>query len=241
MAIPSYVNLTRTNGLVREMNLIANNIANISTVGFRKEGVVFSEMVQKVPAEGGAIAMTAARTGYTDAREGPLRYTGAPFDLAIAGDAFFQVQTDEGAFLTRAGNFLLTTEGTLALSSGAVLLGAGGAPLQLPDNLSGLSIGPDGTVATADGPVDQVGLWQPAEGARLSRADGVLFETTLPPEPNDDLSTVLQGTLEGSNVSPVEEMARMIAVQRAYEFSQSFMTDEDDRVRSAVRLLGESR
>lgn len=241
MGLPTLVGLTRSTGLMREMNLIANNIANISTVGFRKEGVVFSEVVEELPAAGGGIAMTAARTRFTDAREGDMRHTGQPFDLAVAGAGFFQVQTDEGAFLTRAGNFSPRADGTLTLPSGAQLLDAAGAAVQIPADARQITIGADGTIATQDGPIGRVGLWQPDEGDAPERADGVLFKPGAPPIPAEDGSEVLQGTLEGSNVSPVMEMSRMIAVQRAYEFSQSFISTEDNRVRDAVRILGDSR
>jgi flagellar basal-body rod protein FlgF len=241
MGLPTYVGLTRSTGLMREMNLIANNLANMSTVGFRKEGVIFSEVVRELPAAGGGIAMTAARTRFTDPAAGDMSFTGQPFDIAVGGDAFFQVETERGTFLTRAGNFRPTADGTLALPSGAVLLGAAGAPIQLPDDYASVQIGEDGTIATTEGPIGQIGLFQPAEGDSPVRSDGVLFRPGQDPDPAEDGSRVLQGTLEGSNISPVEEMSRMIAVQRAYEFSQSFITGEDDRVKNAVRTLGDTR
>lgn len=241
MGLPTYVALTRSTGLAREMDLIANNLANMSTIGFRKEGVVFSEVLRKLPAAGGGVAMTAARTRFTDARGGALQFTGKPFDLAVGGAAYFQVETEQGNFLTRAGNFRPTAEGQLALPSGAVLLDAGGAQLQLPDNYTGLQIGEDGTIATTDGPVGQIGLYQLAQGDSPRRLDGVLFQPAEDPVAAEDGSLVLQGTLEGANVSAVAEMSRMIAVQRAYEFSQTFISSESERLRGAVRTLGDTR
>ena len=99
-----YVALTRQAGLLREMQAVANNIANASTTGFRREGIIFSEYVQRV--EGGpSLSMATGDTRHMDLRQAGLSQTGGTFDFAIQGEGFFQLQTPNGPRLTRAGSF----------------------------------------------------------------------------------------------------------------------------------------
>ena len=93
MDLAGYVALTRQSGLAKELQSVANNIANLSTTGYRREGVIFAEEVQALPVEGGSVAMTEARARYTDELQGALQETGGPLDLAIEGDGYFTVMT----------------------------------------------------------------------------------------------------------------------------------------------------
>ena len=105
MDLAGYVALTRASGLAKELQSVANNIANLSTTGYRREGVIFAEMVQALPVEGGSVAMTAARARYFDELQGALEETGGTLDLAIEGEGYFMVMTPQGERLTRAGAF----------------------------------------------------------------------------------------------------------------------------------------
>ncbi|MBB5515232.1 flagellar basal-body rod protein FlgF [Rubricella aquisinus] len=240
MDLPGYVALSRVTGLDRELSVIANNIANMSTAGFRREDLVSSEAATHLPQEGTTIAMSTLRARYTDEAQGSVERTGRALDLAIDGAGYFQVALDGEQFLTRAGNFSRTLDGGMVLPSGAALLDAGGAPVLIPPDAGEIAIAPDGTLSADGAPLAQIGVWQVADGAALTRRDGVIFTTDVAPEPA--LGTrLLQGALEGSNVSPVTEMARMIEVQRAYEQGQSFLSSEDERIRAAIRALGEAR
>ena len=236
MDLPGYVTLTRQGGLMREMQVIANNLANLSTTGYRTEALVFSEMLQALPAEGDSVAMTAARTRFTDERQGALDRTDAPLDLAIEGAGFFQIETAQGPRLTRAGAFLMDATGQVVTAQGEALLDLGGAPIQLPPDAGSISVASDGTLSVDGALTAQIGLVQPAPDAILTREDGVRFAVEGAVEPAEDAG-VVQGHLEASNVSPVTEIARMIAVQRAYEYGQSFLQAEHDRLREAARTL----
>ena len=108
MDLAVYVALTRQSGLAKELQSVANNIANLSTTGYRREGVIFAEEVQALPVEGGSVAMTEARARYTEELQGSLQETGGSYDLAIEGEGYFTVMTPAGQRLTRAG--LLRTE-----------------------------------------------------------------------------------------------------------------------------------
>ena len=238
MDLPGYVALTRTSGLLKEMQSVANNIANLSTTGFRREGVIFAEMVEALPAEGGSVAMTAARARFTDATQGALVQTGGALDLAIEGEGWFTVLTPTGERLTRAGAFARDGEGTVVTPDGHPLLDEGGGPIAIPFEAREIGVGPDGTLSVDGAPVARIGLVAVEDATKLFREGSVLFRAEGGTAPLED-GRVLQGFLEQSNVNAVSEMARMILVQRAYEHGQKLMDQEDERIRLVVRTLGQ--
>ncbi len=230
-----YVTLTRQSGLLREMHVLANNIANNSTTGYRQEGMVFSEYVQRLQGAP-SVSMAYGNASGMSQVQGSLTKTGGRFDLAIEGDGFFLIETPQGQRLTRAGNFTPNAQGDLVTMDGFLVLDAGGAPVFIPPGEPDLAFGSDGTISAAGRPVGQIGLFQPAEGGQLRREAGVLFVSDTELEPVQD-GLVLQGFLEGSNVDTVSQLVRMIEVQRAYELGQSFLDSENERVLSAIEAL----
>jgi flagellar basal-body rod protein FlgF len=230
-----YSTLTRQSGLMREMQTVANNIANVSTSGFRREGVLFSEYIAKM-GDGPSLSMAHANTRVVDLTQGGVTQTGGTYDLAIQGAGFFQLQTADGPRLTRAGAFTPSPEGNLVNLDGHVLLDQGGAPVAIPPDAAAISIAQDGAISADGAEIGQLGLWQPADPNTLRHEAGVLFSA-------DEIvaaegGVMLQGFLEDSNVNPIHEIARMIEVQRAYELGQSFMDQEDRRMRSVIDALG---
>lgn len=232
-----YTTLTRQSGLMREMQTVANNIANVSTTGFRKEGVIFSEFVQALPNEGSSLSMATADARNIDLRQGPVTLTGGTFDFAIEGEGFFLIETPEGQALTRAGAFTPNADGELVNPDGYRLLDAGAAPIFVPPDARSVSLASDGTLSADGRPLAQIGLFEPQEISDLTQKGGVLFATSQEPLPVEG-ATILQGYLEDSNVNPVIEIARMIEVQRAYELGQNFLEKEDERLRSVLQTLG---
>ena len=239
MDTSGYIALTRQTGLLKEMQTVANNIANISTSGFRREGVVFAEAVQALDAEGGGISMTTARGRFTDALSGSMTQTGGTFDLAIDGPGFFMVETPLGERLTRAGTFTPNGEGDLVTLTGYRVLDSGGAPIFIPPDASNIGVSEDGTMSANGKLLAQIGIFEVENPQMMLREDGVMFlsETEALPAEN---SRVKQGFVEGSNVNPVIEIARMIEVQRAYELGQNLLDAEDKRIRTSIKTLGQS-
>lgn len=234
-----YVSLTRQTGLWKEMQVVANNVANMSTSGFRREGVVFSEDIAALPNEGGGLAMAAARARFTDPSQGAMSKTGNPMNLAIQGHGYFMIETPDGNRLTRAGAFALNTEGEIVNPDGLRLLDIGSAPIFIPPDAAHVSISQDGTVSADGNPLAQVGIFEVQDEAALSRQHGTLFDPGKDEPVPMQAPTVLQGFVEGSNVNPVTEMARMIEVQRTYEMGMKFMENEDKRIRNVTRTLGQ--
>ncbi len=235
---PGYIGLTRMKGLADELRAVANNIANVSTTGFRAERLVFAEVLQAANVDGGALAMAAPRAHVTDEAPGGFKATGGALDLAIEGDGFFQVLTPEGPRLTRNGVFSLGPDGAVINLDGHQLLDAGGGPLNLPPEAGSIAIGDDGTVAVDGLDIARIGVFT-TEATDLVRQNGVLFRSDGIVNEAPD-ARVLQGFIEQSNVDPVREMARMIEVQRAYELGQSFLDQENQRLSDGVQTLGRS-
>lgn len=235
METAGYTALSRQTGLMREMQVIANNIANANTTGFRQEGVIFSEYVTDGDGISG-VAMAAARVRNTSFVQGTLEQTGGTFDVAIEGDGFFLIQAPGGQRLTRAGAFSPSAEGTLVTPDGNQVLDAGGAPIFVPPNSDDLAIAGDGTISSDGRAIGQIGVVQPLEPRQMVREGGVMFRADEGFEPVDN-PRVLQGFVEASNVDPILQVARMVEVQRAYELGQSFMEREDERVRTALKAF----
>jgi flagellar basal-body rod protein FlgF len=226
-----YTTLTRQSGLMREMQVVANNIANMATGGYRKEGIVFSEYVNRLPAERAghfeSLSMATARVGVESQLQGALTQTNGTFDFAVEGEGYFLIETPEGGqALTRAGNFTPSAEGELVTADGYRVLDGGGTPIFVPANARSISVASDGTLSADDVPLAQIGLWRAAAPEDVTRRSGVLFDLSAPPVEVPD-GAILQGFLEGSNVDAVTEIARMIEVQRAYELGQTFLEKED--------------
>lgn len=235
METAGYVTLTRQSGLLREMQVVANNVANGSTTGFRREGVIFSEFVRRSGTDP-SLSMASGGTREVDLTEGGLARTGGTYDFAIRGDGFFMVETPQGPRLTRAGAFTPGPDGGLQSTDGHPLLDAGGSPVTVPAGARSVLLGPDGTLSADGQPFARIGLWQPVDTVHLRHEGGALFDAGAPvPATGGQL---VQGSLEESNVDPVLEVARMIEVQRAYEMGQGFLDREDERMRGMIRTLG---
>lgn len=230
-----YTTLTRQSGLMREMQALANNIANASTTGFRQENVIFSEHVKRV-AGGTSLSMATAAVRHTSMLQAGLTQTGGPLDLAIEGEGFFLIDTPQGQRLTRAGHFSTSAEGELVTADGHRVLDSGGAPVFLPPDAGALSVAADGTLSANGLPLSQIGLVRPRDPSGLIRETGLLFRADEGFEPAEN-GRILQGFLESSNVDAIGQVARMIEVQRAYEMGQSLLEREDERIRTAIKTF----
>lgn len=232
-----YTTLTRQAGLLREMQTVANNLANISTTGFRKEGIIFAEHVKALDGEQSSLSMATGNVRLTMQQQGTLTQTNGSFDFAIEGEGFFMIETPDGEKLTRAGSFTPNGEGELVTPDGYRLLDGGGSPIFIPPDARSISVSADGTLSADGLPQTQISLFMPADPTDLARQNGVRFQVAGEVVPIEG-SSIVQGFVEDSNVNPVIEIARMIEVQHAYELGQSFMDKEDERIRGVLSTLG---
>lgn len=235
METSGYAALSRQSGLMREIQVVANNIANAATTGYRQQGLVFSEFIQSAPGQP-ALSMAEARVHNTSMVQGALDGTGGTFDLAIEGEGFFMVETPAGTRLTRAGSFSPDAGGELVTPGGDRVLDAGGAAIFVPPDARDIRVSADGTISAAGRPIGQIGVFLPVDRNGLVREDGVMFRADAGTEPAPE-ARIVQGFLEGSNVDAIGQVARMVEIQRAYELGQSFLDAEDRRIRDAVKAL----
>ncbi len=236
------------------MNVISNNLANVNTTGFKRDRAVFEDMLyQNIKQAGGQTDANAqAPTGLmlgTGVRvvatekihaQGNMMTTQNPLDLAIAGGGFFQIaQADGTVAYTRDGGFKLSNTGQLVTSSGALLQPA----ITVPQNASALSVGRDGTVSVelTGGGNQVIGQLQVARfinpSGLQSLGQNLLKETPASGPPQvlapgqGGAGSIIQGSLEASNVNVVEEMVNMIETQRAYEINSKAISAVDGMLR----------
>ena len=237
MENPTYIALSRLMAQQRTMDVVANNIANSNTPGFRSEHVLFSDWL--LPAHGRAlasgeptIAFSQDRATWRDQTPGAVTHTGNPLDLAIGSQGFFSVSTPSGVRLTRSGRFTLQNDGTVVDSSGHALLDDGGSPIILSGG-GEVSVAGDGTISTETGRVVKVGIVDAADQNRLMPEGDHLFRadtsTSTDPRP-----TIVQGGIESSNVSPMLEMTNMMQLGRDFQFMSQFVQSESERQQNAI-------
>ena len=236
MSSAIYVQLARQEGLVKEMNTIANNLANSSTTGYRSDQGVFAEYVVGRSGSADSLSMGVLGGHAFSEMPGALKMTGGTFDLALQGDGYFLLETDRGQRLTRAGHFQLNADGELVDPFGNRVLAEGGNPITFPQGASDIRFGSDGIISAGDFIVDRLAVVEPEgnmrrDGASYFEAPGGFAPTGT--------NGVTQGALEQSNVSTVLEVSRMIEVQRAYEFGQALLEREDQRVDQVIQMTRE--
>ncbi|MGC1412641.1 MAG: flagellar hook-basal body complex protein [Acetobacteraceae bacterium] len=241
MEIVSNVAASRLVAQQRVMDVIADNIANASTPGFKTERMQFSDWLSRqrgtdVPQGDRSIAYTQDRATWRDLRAGTLMHTSNPFDLGITSDGYFTVRTSRGPRLTRDGRFGLMPDGTMANGAGNAVLDNNGQPITLSPADTQITIAGDGTVSSENGQLAKVGVVQPTDPMQLAAEGDTLFSSgsTTAPVASPGL---VQGSIEDSNVQPVLEMTRMIDGERQFQFMTQFIQAESDREQSAIDKL----
>ncbi|BDA85953.1 flagellar basal-body rod protein FlgF [Aureimonas sp. SA4125] len=222
----------------RRLDTIADNIANSRTAGFRATEVKFESYLSKAAQE--PVAFSSEGTDFISTRTGEMTQTGNPLDVAVNGNAFMAVQGPAGPIYTRDGRMTLNDAGELLSLTGNPMLDVGGAPIQLNPAGGNVSIGRDGMISQGGVQIAAIGLFEMPAGANLSRAGNSGVVPDRPAQPVVDFGTVniLQGFVEGSNVNPVLEMTRMIAVQRQFESAARFIETSEQSLDKAVQMLG---
>ncbi len=237
-----YVGMAGAKMNMQKQDVLAHNLANVSTGGFRAE----LQATRAVPVRGDGASTRVysleTTVGYDDSA-GPIQFTGRALDVAAQGRTWFTVQATDGTqAYTRAGSFTTTPEGVLTTQSGLQVLGDGG-PITIPAG-SVPSIAPDGTVTakTANGQQTAVGrlkLVTPAD--KLVRGTDGLFRAADGNELDaNPLARLQDGALEGSNVSPIETMVAMIATARQFETQMKLMQTAEADEKQAAQLLSAS-
>lgn len=244
------IGLSRQVVLERQMDVVANNLANINTNGFKAERSVFQEFLNtgahedNFQARDRRVSFVQDRAAYHDLSGGPLEETKNPLDIAIDGNAFLVVQTPQGERFTRDGSLTVNAQGQLVNGSGYPVLGTGG-PIVLQPTDKQLSFSPDGRVSVLEGTsvIDsQRGKLRLVNFARpqsLQKEGGNLFSATTDQGAPDTKSMIRQGFVEKSNVNSVMEMTKMIEVSRTYSQIASLLQQQGDLHKNAIDKLAE--
>ncbi|MFN0264131.1 flagellar basal-body rod protein FlgF [Tepidamorphus sp. 3E244] len=237
------IGLSRQVALRREMDVIANNVANLGTTGFKKEAMLFEEY-QMPKAEWTADRPRDRELSYVhdlatirDYSPGAMVQTGNPLDVAINGEGWFVVNTPVGERYTRNGAFLLNQAGELVTNEGYQVLGEGG-PMTFGTEDTDIAIASDGTVSSAAGNKGRLRVVE-FETNMVLRPEGSSLFTTDAQATIAVAPRVAQGVIEKSNVQPILEISRMIEVNRAYQSLANTLEKADQLRRNAIGKLAD--
>jgi flagellar basal-body rod protein FlgF len=237
-----YVGLSKEMVLQRQMDIVANNIANADTTGFKVESLAVAEDPQSPAFTLGGpepVKFVMPNGVIRDFGQGALKTTGGQFDVAIDGQGFFQVQTKAGMRFTRDGRFRMDDSGRLTTQGGDPVLDDGGGEITLDPTKGAVTISTDGVITQGGQRLTKLGVVTFANLSTLEKVGDNLMQNTSnqAPQPAADVK-LRQGMLEGSNVNPILEITRMIEVSRAYEQIAKMMDTQADLSSQAIQQLG---
>ena len=242
------VGLSRQVALGRELDVVANNIANINTTGFKADGTLFEEYLSsaaRTDQKQGRVSFVQDRGTWHDLSGGTIEQTGNPLNVAIDGKAFLAIQTARGERYTRNGELHLNGNGELVTSEGDQVLGDAG-PIVFQPTDNSVTIGQDGPITVREGnaKVDSLRgslrLVSFADASQLQTDGSSAFAVTggAQPQPTKE-SRVIQGALEKSNVRSVLEMSRMIEITRTYTQMAALLQQQTDQGQQTIDKLAE--
>ncbi len=246
------VGLSRQMVLARELDVVANNIANLNTTGYKADNSMFEQFMMPVARENRFSALDRQmrfvndRGTWHDLRQGSIQQTGSPLDLVIDGAAFFAVQTAAGERYTRNGSFQINAQGQLVTSDGSLVLGQNGPIVFQPLDRQ-ISVSPDGRVSVVEGGDSrtdslrgQLRLVSFAQPHLLQKDGTNNFSAPAGVAPTPDINArVIQGSIEKSNVNGVVEMTRLIEITRAYTQMSQLLQQQGDLRKNAIQQLAE--
>jgi flagellar basal-body rod protein FlgF len=241
-----WIAATGARAILQQQAATSNNLANANTTGYRAQQAQF----RALPAFGGTVpsnVYTAVQGSSADFQQGPMRATGRPLDVAIRGPGWIAVQaTDGSTAYTRNGDLQVSGSGILTTADGHPVLGQGGAPISLPQ-MQSIQIGADGTVSgvpAGSNPnalvvLNRIQLVNPPPAQMQRGADGLFRDSQGSAQPDGTVQLAV-GTLEGSNVNPVQAMVQIIDNTRAFEMQTKLMQSVDQNRQAATQLLNVS-
>jgi flagellar basal-body rod protein FlgF len=235
-----YVALSAQVALEQRLETIADNIANMNTVGYRATGVSFESEIAK--AGDARLSYASSGSDFISRRLGGLIKTDNTLDFAVQGDGWFGIQTPQGPAYTRDGRVKIDESGTLRTLNGDPFLDAGGAPILVDSAAGPLTVSADGMITQNGRQVGAIGLFAIDPTATLKRAENASVMPNKPATPVLEFTRdgVVQGAVEGSNVDPVREMTRLIEVTRAFDGVAAETSQSEASLQDAIKALGSS-
>jgi flagellar basal-body rod protein FlgF len=233
-----YVAVSAEVALQRRLETIADNVANMNTVGFRATGVSFeSEMARSGETN---LAYVSPGSDFISRRAGALVKTDNPLDFAVQGDGWFGIQTAAGPAYTRDGRAKIDESGALRTLNGDPILDAGGAPIVIDGSADALTVSADGMINQNGRQIGAIGLFSIDPNAKLRRAENSAVVPDKPATPLLDFTRdgVVQGAVENSNVDAVSEMTRLIDVTRTFDSVAAETSQSESSLQDAIKALG---
>mgnify|MGYP001435498005 CR=1 FL=1 len=234
--VTGYITLSRQMAMERQMEVIANNLANMSSTGYKSENVLFEEYLETTE-QGDTISYVQDYGTSRDLSEGEFKPTHNPMDVAITKGGYMMVETDTGLYYTRNGNLRLDATGQLVTDEGFPILDDKGKPIVLTPEDPTFNIAKDGTISNSQGPLAKLGIVSFENEQALSPVGSGLYQTEELEIPPEGVS-VMQGMLETSNVLPIKEITKMIDLSRSYQSTASLMQEDDDLISESIEALG---
>ncbi|MEP4377554.1 MAG: flagellar basal-body rod protein FlgF [Alphaproteobacteria bacterium] len=236
MTTTSQVALSYQSALSNQLDVAANNIANMSTTGFQGSRPMFAEFLAEVGDDGTKVSYVEDLGTIRDINQGPLAFTGNRLDVGIQGEGYFVVEDDGEFFYTRNGKFQVDESGRLIQSGGAAVLDEQDNPIVFSPDEVNIDISRDGVVRTDNGEIATLRIVTFANQQDMEHRGSSMFATDQAPIEAAD-TEVVQGMLEGSNVVAITEMTRMIEILRSYQSAAQTITQEEDREEEAIDIL----
>jgi flagellar basal-body rod protein FlgF len=235
MSNAAYVSMSKQMVLRKQMEAVAQNLANVTTPAFKSERVTFKEFLLPGP-NGDTISYVTEDKVQRDMTPGSYSNTGNDLDIAISGEGWFTVKSDDAEYFTRRGHLQLNEDRELITPSGEKLMSDDDSEIKLEDGDSTITIGNDGTVSSESGVLGRIKVVTFENELAMQKVASGMFTTDEEPEELDAEETrVQQGVLETSNVNPILEMTRMIDILRSYQSTQKLTQTDHDLQRRAVR------
>lgn len=242
MDSPGYILISRLSLQERSTQALAHNIANVDTPGFRAMRPVFGQVMVNVRGAGalpgdGTMSFPQDRATWRDMAPGSLQTTGNPLDVAIDGEGFFTLETPKGERYTRAGRFSIGANGRLVDQEGNAVLDSRGRPISFAAQDTRIEITKSGVIHSENGEIARLRLVRFEKPQNLEAEGNRLFDAKNEAPLPVDAPKVLQGALEGSNVSPVLEITRLTAEMREFQYASMFTEREGERITNAVERI----
>lgn len=233
----TYVALSRQDALRRQMDVVAHNLANMNTTGFKGQRMLFTEFLER-PGMHEQVSYVQDRAVVRDTANGGMASTSNVLDFALNGNGYFTVDSASGRRYTRSGNFQLNEQRQITDVGGLPVLSDGGQPMTIPEGAKEIRLSGDGTLSTELGPVGKFNVVVFKKEQMMMEVGSGLYVSDEEPQAAPPETKVAQGMLEQSNVKPIVEMTNMMDIMRQYQQTQKMLETEHERMRTVIQRLG---
>jgi flagellar basal-body rod protein FlgF len=240
-----YIAASGAEARLRQLELVANNLANVNTDGYKADRTTFETFYEsaltgqngeRTQGPSGGVYVSTSGAAF-DRSSGPVQQTGAPLDVAIEGNGYFVIKTEQGERYSRSGSFTIDAQGQLVSAHGNPVLGKGG-----PINVSGSNphILANGDVVADDETVGTLRVVKFGAGRALFKHGNGLFASRQGAKPRDVEELALsERSVEGSNVQPIAEMAYLVVLQRAFDAAIMAMQRDDEATERLIQEISQ--